>query len=378
MRPRDTLAGLAVFLVALAVRVAYVHESERVLELDVSRLVQTDNSVFNEWARLIADGDLLCVRQPHAQHLWTDEVAPESRWLEWYGGQQTYHQAPLYPYLLAAVFRLFGRTQEIVGYVQAVLGALTCWLTWRLAHRLVSPLGGLVAGGSLALMGAFYFYDAFLLRDGLMALLTVLLALAGVAAVERGRARDWLATGAALGLFTLGKETGTALLACALLGVLWAWRRQPRRAATATALILAGWFVICAPAFVRNRLVQADTFKLSTRGPEVFVTGNADGQDGVGWEPPTALLRRILMDSNFRLLPTVAATLATHRAEPWGYVELLGHKTWAFFNAYEEPNNVNYELHRAHLPTLRLGFVSMWFLAPAALLGLLVGLPRRR
>ena len=58
-------------------------------------------------------------------------------------------------------------------------------------------------------MGVFYFYDAFLLRDGLMALLTVLLALAGDAALKRGRARDWLATGAALGLFTLGKETGT-------------------------------------------------------------------------------------------------------------------------------------------------------------------------
>ena len=378
MRLRDALVGLAVFVLALAVRVAYVRESEKVLALDVSRLVQTDNYVFNQWARVIADGDLLCLRQPHAQHLWTDEVAPESRWLEWYGGQQTYHQAPLYPYVLAAIFRLFGRTQEIVGYVQAVLGAATCWLTWLLTRRLVSPLAALVAGMSLAFMGAFYFYDAFLLRDGLMALLAVLLALAGDAAFKRGRPSDWLATGAALGLFTLAKETGTALLVAAVLLVLWGWRRQPRRAALSIALVLAGWGVVCAPAFVRNRLVKADTFRLSTRGPEVFVAGNAYGQDGVGWEPPTGTLRRILMDSNFQLLPTVMATLATHRAAPWSYAELLWNKTRAFFNAYEEPNNVNFELHRAHLPTLRLGFVSMWFLAPAALLGLLLGLPRRR
>ncbi|HVQ23564.1 MAG TPA: glycosyltransferase family 39 protein, partial [Planctomycetota bacterium] len=211
-----------------------------------------------------------------------------------------------------------------------------------------------------------------------MALLTVLLALAGDNALKRGRTLDWLATGGALGLFTLGKETGTALLAAAALAALWTWRRQPRRAARAVGLMLAGWLLVCSPALVRNRLVDASTFKLSTRGPEVFVTGNAKGQDGVGWEPPTGTLRRILMDSNFQLLPTVAATLATHRAEPWGYVELLWNKTRAFFNAYEEPNNVNFELHRAHLPTLRLGFVSMWFLAPAALLGLLLGLPRRR
>lgn len=378
MSTRDALAGLTIFVLALALRVAYVHEAEQVLALDVSKLVQTDNHVFNQWARVIADGDLLCRNQPHAQHLWTDEVAPESRWLEWYGGKQTFHQAPLYPYVLAGIFTLFGRTQEIVGYVQAVFGALTCWLTWLLARRLISPLAGLVAGGSLALMGAFYFYDAFLLRDSFMALLTVLLALAGDSALKHGRARDWLATGAALGLFTLGKETGSALLAFAVLLVCWTWRRQPRRAATAAVLMGLGWLALCSPAFVRNRLVDAPTFKLSTRGPEVFVAGNAYGQDGVGWEPPIGTMRRILMDSNFQLLPTVEYTVATHRAEPWGYVALLWNKTRAFFNAYEEPNNVNFELFRAHLPTLRMGFVSMWFLAPAALLGLFLGLPRRR
>jgi tetratricopeptide (TPR) repeat protein len=110
----------------------------------------------------------------------------------------------------------------------------------------------------------------------------------------------------------------------------------------------------------------------------VFVTGNAAGQSGIGWNPPTDTMRRILTDTNFQLLPSMLATIGTHRAEPMGFPAVLWNKTEAFFNAYEVPNNVNFYLHRSHLLSLKLGFVSMWFLAPAALMGLLLGIPRRR
>ncbi len=378
MTTREHLSGLAVFLLALALRLAYVHEDTTVIGLDVSRLSQTDNYVFAQWARVIADGDVLCREQPHAYHLWTRDVAPESKWLEWYGGQQIYHQAPLYPYLVAGIYTLFDRQPQTTGYVQAVLGALTCWLTWLLTRRLVSPLAGLAAGLLLACMGSFYFYDAFILRDSLMALLTVLLAVTLSSAVQRGRGTDWLAAGAAFGLFTLAKETGQPLLLLTMLLLAWFWRSRPRQLLRAAALLLLGWALVTAPAFWRNHEVGAPLMKLSTRGPEVIVAGNAAGQDGVGWNPPTTTMRRILMDSNFQLGKTVLATVATHHANPWGFIELLWNKTAACLNAYEVPNNVDFYLARAHLTTLKLGFVGMWFLAPMALLGMLLGLPRRQ
>jgi len=377
-RERAWLLPLAVFAVALVLRGAYVHQSVRDIGLDSDRLTQYDTFVFAQWARAIADGDLMCWKQPHAYHLWTADVAPESKWLEWYGGERTYHQAPLYPYFVAAVYWAFGRATETLGYVQAVLGALTCALTALLARRLVSPLAGWVAGLLLALMGQFYFYDAFTLRDGPLALLTVVLALALDTAVKRDRRRDWLAAGAALGLFTLAKETGVPLLALTLLVVGWAWRGRPRQVLRVAALLLVAWGAVCAPAFVRNRLVGAPTFKLSTRGPEVLVVGNARGQDGVGWDVPADTLRRILMEANFDLGRTAKLVLATHAADPWGLVRLQWNKTVAFFNGYEEPNNADFYLHSAHLDTLRLGFVPFGIVSALALLGLLLGLPRRR
>lgn len=372
------LAGLLVFVLALALRLAYVHEHHTELGLDVSQLQQTDNHVFASWARVLAAGDWLGEQQPHAFHHWTREIAPESRWDEWYGGRAVFHQAPLYPYVVAAVYRLFGNSHEIVGYAQAVLGALCCWLTWLLGCRSINARAGLAAGLLLAFMGPYVFYDAFILRDGFMALLVVILALALQQAVEHDRLPRWLLAGAALGLFSLGKETGPALLALTLLAV-GLWKRcEPRRLALTAAALVCGFGLVLAPAVARNLAVGAPAFKFSTRGPEVFVTGNARGQTGVSWEPPTELLREILMETNFSLSRSMVATLATHRADPWGYVELLGNKTAAFLNGYEVPNNVNFYLHRAHLATLRVGFVSMTFMAPAALLGMLLGLRNRR
>jgi 4-amino-4-deoxy-L-arabinose transferase-like glycosyltransferase len=369
---------LIVFLLALTIRVAYVIEDAEVLGLDVSRLDQTDNHVFAEWARTIADGDLLCLNQPHAYHHWTAEIAPEGRWIEWYGGELTFHQAPLYPYMIAAVYALAGDEHVYVGLFQALLGALTCWLTLLIGQRVVSRRAGFIAGLLLALCGPYYFYDAFILRDGPMAFFVALSTLALVHAIERDRVLHWFLAGASLGLFTLAKETGLPLLLCTLAG-LAIWRRtQPRRLLLMSAALLLGWLLLTAPAFARNIHVGTSPFRLSTRGPEVFVTGNAQGQSGVGWNPPSDTMRRILLDSNFSLPRAMAYTLATHRADPWGYVELLWNKTEAFFNSHEVPNNVDFYLHRSHLRTLRLGFVSLAFLAPAALLGLLLGFPRRR
>src|SRR5262249_14845054 len=86
----------------------------------------------------------------------------------------------------------------------------------------------------------------------------------------------------------------------------------------------------------------------------------------------------ILMDSNFSLAKTALLTVATHRADPLGFFALQWNKTSAFFNGYEEPNNANFYLHRANLSTLRIGFVSFGAVSALALLGLLLGLPRRR
>ncbi len=376
---RPTFSACAVvFVVALVLRVLHVHEHYSVLQLDISQLKQTDNHTFAEWAKDIAAGDLLCRNQVHAFHIWTEKVAPEELWNQWYGSEKAFHQSPFYPYFIAAVYKLVGYDHERVGYVQALFGALTCILTLILVKRTVSFRAGVIAGLLLALYSGYYVYDAMVLRDGFMAFITVLLALALERAVARGRARDWLLAGAALGFFHVAKETGLALLLLTVLLALWRLRTRPAAALRVAALVMAGWFVVLSPAVARNALLDVPLFKLSTRGPEVLVAGNAMGVDGVSWNPPVDVMREILRKSEFSMLKSAYYTLGTHAAAPLGFLGLLWDKTTAFFNGYEPPNNINFDLHRTHLATLRWGFVSMRFLGAAAILGLLLGLLRRR
>ncbi|MFG0318603.1 MAG: glycosyltransferase family 39 protein [Planctomycetota bacterium JB042] len=375
---RDALAGLLVFVVALAIRLAFLAEYHEDLGLDIRQLDQTDNHTFSEWARGIAAGDVLCEETIHAFHLWTAEVAPESRWLAWYGDPKTYHQSPLYAYFVAGVYRFLGEEHWKFGVVQSVIGALTCLLTFVLGRRLLSLRAGLFAGLLLAFCGPYFFYDAFLLRDGPLALLTIVLALALERAAARGRGVDWLKAGAALGLFTLGKETGPALLVLTVAGALVLHRKSAPRAARTVGLVVLGWLLLASPAFLRNVALGCPTFKLSTRGPEVYVAGNALMQEGIHWDPPAKDMRAILVETDFSLPATMVRTAATHRAEPLGFVRLQWEKTKAFFNAYEVPNNVNYYLAVAHLGWLRAGFVTLAILSPLALLGFLLSLARWR
>ena len=91
------LLGALIFLLALCLRLAYTYEYSNSIRVDYYRFDQTDNHTFNIWAQKIAEGDWLCRDQIHPYHQWTEEVAPESQWITWYGGKGVYHQAPLYP-----------------------------------------------------------------------------------------------------------------------------------------------------------------------------------------------------------------------------------------------------------------------------------------
>ena len=91
----------------------------------------------------IAEGDWLCRDQIHPHHHWTANVAPERLWLAWYGHAQVYHQAPLYPYLVGALYALSDGNVLTVRLLQAVMGAATCVLVFLI---LVGKVRAIVAG----------------------------------------------------------------------------------------------------------------------------------------------------------------------------------------------------------------------------------------
>ena len=61
--------------------------------------------------------------------------SPERKlWDEWYG-QKRFHQEPLYPYLVAATYRVFGDAVQNVFAWQMLLGCATNVLIYLLAQN---------------------------------------------------------------------------------------------------------------------------------------------------------------------------------------------------------------------------------------------------
>lgn len=244
--PRSTVA--VVGLIALAVRLLYLWQIHSSPFFD---LRMGDGEAYHQWAGHIAAGD-------------------------WLGGG-VFYQAPLYPYLLAIIYRLFDDGVATVRLIQAFFGAAACAL---LATAGISLFGrrGAVAGLLLAIYPPAIFLDSLIDKTCLVTLLTT--ALLALIAAQSTRGWRWIVAGAVLGLLGLARENALLLAIPILLWVLYGAPRS-RRAALAFA---AACLLTLLPVGFRN-LAAGGEFHLTTAqfGPNFYI-GNHAGAGG-SYEP---------------------------------------------------------------------------------------------
>jgi tetratricopeptide (TPR) repeat protein len=190
----------AVFALALAFRLAFVYE---IRDLPTLHQLVMDAQRYDALARDILD------------HGWRP--------------REPFYQAPLYPYLLAAVYAVAGRSPAAVRLLQALAGALTAVLAAVAAGRLCRRTGtaaAAVAGALAALYAPAVFYTPLLLKTVPVLLLEsaalVLLLPPGGRRLTAARA---LAAGCALGGAALLQESLLVLAPAAALYVLVASRQ---------------------------------------------------------------------------------------------------------------------------------------------------------
>jgi 4-amino-4-deoxy-L-arabinose transferase-like glycosyltransferase len=356
-----------VLLLALAVRLAYV------IQLGGSVLFrhpQGDALLHYQVAQAIAAGD----------------------WL----GHDIFYFAPLYPYLVALVFRCVGVRVAAVVLVQVLLGTLDAAVIAVVGRRLFGARVGVAAGLVAALYGPFVFYTGFLLKETLGLLLLDLFLLAAILVVERG---DWGA-GWLPGLFLgLGCLVRPNLLPLSVAVAVWwcvAWpvRAWGRRAA-AVALFLAGVAALILPVAVRNHTVGGEWVWISAHGGHNFFIGNRYGASGLyqplemgGGQTPLDEerdARRIAERAEGR--PLTAAGVSAYwyargwraiREHPGNFLRVTLRKLALFGNRYEVPDNVDIYFVRHEVPALWLAPIGFGIVTPLALCGLVLRLDRWR
>ncbi len=353
-------------VLALAALVRLAHWAAARDEPFVARLAM-DSQEYDRWAAAIAAGD----------------------WL----GSEPFFQAPLYPYLVALVYRAAGRAYDAIYLLQIAAALAGLYALGRGVEEMAGGgARGRRTGALAALAGALYlpfvFYDVQLLKESLAVDLAAALLWALAVARRRDTLPLWLAAGAVGGLLALLREQ--FLVAAFFLAPL-AWRRGegPRRPLWRVALFAAGLALPLLPVAARNAALGGGFLPTTSQGGANFWIGNNPAADGT-YRPLTAGRqiprlereepRRIAERESGRALAAAEVSrywrdraLGWAAAEPARFARLQLRKLGLFWSGYEWPDAVDYYWMKTRsralaLPLLEFGAVALGALAGCVLL----------
>jgi len=198
-------------------------------------------------------------------------------------------EPPLYPFLVAGVFKLFGiyshASALVLLAINSVFSALTCIPIFLIARRCFSEKVAVWTAWTWALLpSVMYWCTRWVWETSLAALLLAVIFWLALDLEERDGLVPWLKFGLLWGVAAL---VNTSLLSFLPASGLWAWcRRSKRGKASLGGVVLAGAvFVACiTPWLVRNyRTFGQFVFLRSNFGAELRL-GNGPGANGTWME----------------------------------------------------------------------------------------------
>ena len=353
--------GLPIAL-AIALRWWHVYLTR---DMPTVRHLIGDAAGYYEWASRIAGGD----------------------WI----GHESFYQAPLYPYVLAATFKGFGASLWSVQIIQSLWIGLAVWCLYLGAARLFNRRYGLVAAWMLALYAPSVFFDGIVQKASLGCLLLCIL-LALLARVMKPSARvAILAIGVMAGLLVLTREN--ALVWLPILGA-WVWFARTGASARSRCLRLGiyalGTALVLIPVGVRNAHVGGQ-WSVSTfqAGPNFYI-GNHRGATGRyrplvrGHETPTFERHDATMlaerdtgrDMSAQEVSDywMSRALDDIRSDPAAWLVLVGKKLLMVLNRHEVADAESQYVCADFSPVLR-GLGALWHfgvLCPLAAMGIVL------
>jgi tetratricopeptide (TPR) repeat protein len=383
--------ALLIFAAALAVRLVHIWQIKPSPFFDI---LLGDANGYDQWAQRLAAGD----------------------WV----GSDVFYQAPLYPYFLGLVYKVFGRDLLVVRIIQAVIGSASCALLGIAGARFFSKPVGWIAGLALALWAPAIFFDG-LLQKSVLDVFFVCLALwliARIAAVDPdpdpgppaeagGYKRYWVALGGAMGALALTRENALVFIVVILAWILVdVWRAGASAPADQRRLkpslserlfpFAAGLLLVLAPVVARNYAVDGGFYLTTSQFGSNFYIGNNPQADGTyasirfgrgapefersdATEVAEAATGRKLSPSEVSSYWTARA-LGFITSEPAAWLRLMGRKVLLLINRTEMLDTESQESYAAWSAPIAIGswFGHFGLLVPLAVLGVIVTWPDRQ
>jgi tetratricopeptide (TPR) repeat protein len=294
---------------------------------------------------------------------------------------EPFFMGPLYPYVLAILLGVFGKSIAVVRVIQILGGALTVLLTYLLGRRVFRPSVALLGSILLAFYGTMAFYEGQLL----MMWLGTLLNMTALLALHEGRKRPGLGkyavVGVVIGLSALARANVLVFLFVVIVWI--AAVSGERRRLAGTAVLLLSVVLTILPATIHNYVAGRDFVPITSNGGVNFYVGNSEDATGIFY-PPKGI--NLVTDDAVKKYverhlgrEVTASELSRYwyreafdfvRENPRRELVLLLRKTAMFFNGYEVPQIESYDVARRDHSALRVLFVNFWMLISLGLVGM--------
>ncbi len=334
-------------------------------------------------------------------HVWAMDI------LRNFWGNEVFFMRPLYPYLLAALYRVFGIGLLPVQSFQAVLATVSCLLLYDSTRRIFRRAAALFAAFGFALTGILVFYSGALLYVEVTVFFSLLVL--WLVLVAGNRLWRWALAGVAFGLLVICRPEMLVLLPAIVIVVSKSGCRTPTAKSpspspsplkgegmkgrgyairSALIMVLAAVGVIAAVP-VRNYLVAREPVLFTAHSGINFYYGWNPSADGT-WQQTElertagfshAQLKRIARIVDGRELSWSEASsywtkqgLAYIARNPARATWLLSRKLLLFFSNYEVPNNYYPETVLPDSLALKLAFANHGIILALGLVGIALAL----
>jgi 4-amino-4-deoxy-L-arabinose transferase-like glycosyltransferase len=287
---------------------------------------------------------------------------------------------PVYPYLCAAVFRVFGSYTQLSAFgmffLNSVFSALTCIVIVLLGEETLGRHVGIRAGWLWATLPWFMQWPTtWIWEMALSALLVGVLVLGALRLSKTNEWKKWMGFGALWGFAALTNPSLLSFFPISLGWPAYKLRRQGRSYLAPVALAALMCIVVVAPWLLRHRLVFGEFLFIRSNFWYEFHLGNYHNSHGMGWSGKHPSVNVLQYDKYRRLgeLEYVASAKregqAFLRRHPDEFVWLsLGRLGRFWTGTYLIYSSTTFEFWR---PSIVFGFSAL------ALLGLILALRRR-
>lgn len=365
---------LGIFIFAFAVRFVYLLQMRGSPFFDMPIM---DAEYHDQWAQMISKGEDI-----------TEGV---------------FFRAPLYPYFLALIYKLFGYSYFMARLIQFLIGSLSCVLVYLVGRKVFNRRIATMAGVMASLYGVLIYFDGELLLPVLEVFLDLLFVLVYLRAMEKPSYKRWLFCGLLLGLSALVRPNILLVGAAFFFWIFWEFRNQtefkfPEVVSSPSlfyALCLAfGAILIIFPVTLRNYVKGHDFVLIASQGGMNFYIGNNAQSDGVSailpgarstwWGSYEDAIRIAEKTIGKSLKPSEVSRfwykegLKFAITQPVNFLKLMLKKFILFWNGNELSNNRDFYFFARGVPLLKpliwrfIIYFPFGLIAPLALVGIIL------